>query len=147
MLRNVALLAILLWIQGTSIHGALGKTEMVQRREKCLFVRPPCSQCNWGRSIFSPGLRIGRPNQRHLILDNSGSMELVTGRRTRFTGARMFLSLLDAATPRIILFSTDSVLLTDGLVTIEHEMTKLRYSSKSRNGPRCLRMSGRHFFL
>lgn len=61
-----------------------------------------------------------------LILDNSGSMKASDPKGLRFTSARMFLSLLDVGdSAGAILFSTDSIPLTDGLVTIENENNKV----------------------
>ncbi len=54
-----------------------------------------------------------------LMLDNSGSMEKNDPNGLRFTGARLFLSLLDPGdTAGVIIFSTESISLTNSLVTI-----------------------------
>ncbi len=105
----------------------LGKTEMVQQAVKnaFLFALLVVNATGVGVSFLRDSALADRISVI-LILDNSGSMESSDPDGHRFTGARMFLSLLDAGdSAGIILFSTDSVLLTDGLVTIEHENDKV----------------------
>jgi hypothetical protein len=60
-----------------------------------------------------------------LILDNSGSMQGSDPAGLRFTGARLFVSLLDAGdSAGLIVFSTGSRALSNGLVTIGAESQK-----------------------
>lgn len=60
-----------------------------------------------------------------LILDNSGSMQDSDAANLRFTGARLFISLLDTGdSVGLVAFSTTSQMLTDGLVTIDQEVQK-----------------------
>ena len=61
-----------------------------------------------------------------LILDNSGSMKDSDPTGLRFTGARLFVSLLDVGdSAGVITFSTGSRALTDGMVTIGSESQKV----------------------
>ncbi|HID85805.1 MAG TPA: VWA domain-containing protein, partial [Anaerolineae bacterium] len=61
-----------------------------------------------------------------LILDNSGSMADNDPTDLRFTAAKLFVALLDEGDAvGIILFSTESHPLTDGLVTIHSAADKV----------------------
>ncbi len=60
-----------------------------------------------------------------LILDNSGSMQTSDPGELRFTGVRLFASLLDLNDSLgLILFSTRADVLTDGLVTLDSQTDK-----------------------
>jgi hypothetical protein len=107
--------------------GALGKEEMAQEAMKHAIL---IAFLVLGAHV-SGGTFLGDPVSAGkitviIVLDNSGSMEASDPDGLRFTGARMFLSLLDAGdSAGVILFSTESVPLTEDMVTIERENDKV----------------------
>lgn len=65
-----------------------------------------------------------------LLLDNSGSMETSDPGNLRFTGIRLFASLLDPGDSLgLILFSTRANLLTDGLIALQSQTDKENFLS------------------
>lgn len=65
-----------------------------------------------------------------LIVDNSGSMKTSDSQGLRFTGARLFASLLDVGDSfGFIIFSTESDVQTDGIITIESREVSAKFST------------------
>lgn len=114
-----------------------GKTAMVQQAMKyALLIVLLILWIPAGRTALPVSAASADHISVILVLDNSGSMKASDPYGLRFTGARMFLSLLDVGdSAGVILFSTDSVPLSDGLVTIEHENNKVELLNRIQEQP------------
>lgn len=71
-----------------------------------------------------------------ILLDNSGSMKKNDPQDLRFSGLRLFISLLDVGDQvGVISFATDSTALTEGLLTIQNNQDKRRLLDRLDNPP------------
>lgn len=71
-----------------------------------------------------------------LFIDNSGSMKKNDPQDLRFSGLRLFISLLDTGDKvGVISFATESIALTDGLLPIQNNQDKRRLLDSLDNPP------------